>query len=57
MAEDDSAPLTGANRVDDQQLRGHVDEAVRSSVEETGPQAGIGLRELKARKRPFKSYG
>jgi putative transposase len=35
MVEDNSAPLTGAIRVDDQQLRGHIDEAVRSSVEET----------------------
>src|SRR5579863_6229266 len=35
MAEDNSAPLTGAIRVDDQRLRGHIDEAVRSSVEET----------------------
>jgi hypothetical protein len=35
MAEDNSAPLTGAIRVDDQQLRGHIDEVVRSSVDET----------------------
>jgi len=35
MAEDNSAPLTGAIRVDEQSLRGHIDEAVRSSVEET----------------------
>ena len=35
MAEDNSAPLTGAIRVDEGQLRGHIDEAVRSSVEET----------------------
>jgi hypothetical protein len=35
MPEDTSAALTGAIRVDEQQLRGHVDEAVRSSVEET----------------------
>jgi putative transposase len=35
MAEDNSAPLTGAIRIDDQQLRGHIDEVVRLSVEET----------------------
>ena len=35
MGEDNSAPLTGAIRVDDQQLRGHIDEVVHSSVEET----------------------
>ena len=35
MAEHNSAPLTGAIRVDEQQIRGHIDEAVRSSVEET----------------------
>lgn len=35
MAEDNSTPLTGAIRVDHQQLRGHIDEVVRSSVEET----------------------
>ena len=35
MAEDNSAPLQGAIRVDERQLRGHIDEAVRSSVEET----------------------
>jgi transposase-like protein len=35
MGEDTAAPLTGAIRVDEQQLRGHIDEAVRSSVEET----------------------
>jgi putative transposase len=35
MAEDNSAPLTGAIRVDESSLRGHIDEAVRSSVEET----------------------
>jgi hypothetical protein len=33
--QDNSAPLTGAIRVDDQQLRRHIDEAVRSSVEGT----------------------
>jgi putative transposase len=35
MVEDNSASLRGAIRVDDQQIRGHIDEAVRSSVEET----------------------
>ena len=35
MAEDNSAPLTSAIRVDDQRLRGHIDEAIRSSAEET----------------------
>ena len=35
MAEDNSAPLAGAIRVDEGSLRGHIDEAVRSSVEET----------------------
>lgn len=35
MAADNSAPLTGAIRVDEQQIRRHIDEAVRSSVEET----------------------
>src|SRR5579863_60376 len=35
MAEDNSAPLTGAIRIDESSLRGHVDEVVRSSVEET----------------------
>jgi len=34
MAEDSAAP-SGAIRVDEKQLRGHIDEAVRSSVEET----------------------
>src|SRR6201997_1802106 len=33
--EDNAAPLEGAIRVDEKQLRGHIDEAVRSSVEET----------------------
>ena len=31
----DSAALSGAIRIDEKQLRGHIDEAVRSSVEET----------------------
>ena len=35
MKEDTSAALTGAIRVDEKQLRGHIDAAVRSSVEET----------------------
>jgi putative transposase len=35
MGEDTSAALKGAIRVDEQQIRGHIDEAVRSSVEET----------------------
>ena len=35
MAEDNSAPLTGAIRVDKQQIQGHIDKTVRSSVEET----------------------
>lgn len=35
MDEDNAAPLAGAIRVDERQLRGHIDEAVRSSVEET----------------------
>src|SRR5438309_3647188 len=35
MDEDNAAPLEGAIRVDEKQLRGHIDEAVRSSVEET----------------------
>src|SRR5438874_2086639 len=35
MDEDSAAPLEGAIRVDEKQLRGHIDEAVRSSVEET----------------------
>ena len=35
MDEDNAAALTGAIRVDERQLRGHVDEAVRSTVEET----------------------
>jgi putative transposase len=35
MTEDTTEELAGAIRVDEQQLRGHIDEAVRSSVEET----------------------
>ena len=35
MREDTTEELAGAIRVDEQQLRGHIDEAVRSSVEET----------------------
>jgi putative transposase len=35
MGEDTAAALAGAIRVDEKQLRGHIDEAVRSSVEET----------------------
>src|SRR2546421_12698680 len=35
MDEDSAAPLEGPIRVDEKQLRGHIDEAVRSSVEET----------------------
>ncbi len=35
MAEDNSAALMGAIRIDEKQIRGHIDEAVRSSVEET----------------------
>ena len=35
MDEHSAAPLEGAIRVDEKQLRGHIDEAVRSSVEET----------------------
>jgi putative transposase len=35
MTEDTTEGLTGAIRVDEQQLRGHIDEAVRTSVEET----------------------
>ena len=35
MGEDSAAALEGAIRVDEKQLRGHIDEAVRSSVEET----------------------
>ena len=35
MTEDTTEVLAGAIRVDEQQLRGHIDEAVRSSVEET----------------------
>jgi len=35
MTEDTTEELAGAIRVDERQLRGHIDEAVRSSVEET----------------------
>ena len=35
MAEDTAEGLKDAIRVDSEQLRGHVDEVVRSSVEET----------------------
>jgi putative transposase len=35
MTEDTAEALTGAIRVDEQQIRGHIDQAVRSSVEET----------------------
>jgi putative transposase len=35
MTEDTTVGIDGAIRVDQQQLRGHIDEAVRSSVEET----------------------
>ena len=35
MTEDTTIGIDGAIRVDQQQLRGHIDEAVRSSVEET----------------------
>jgi putative transposase len=35
MQEDTADSLKGAIRVDAGQLRGHIDEAVRSSVEET----------------------
>src|SRR5437667_6403388 len=35
MDEDNAAPLEGAIRVHEKQLRGHIDEAVRSSVEQT----------------------
>lgn len=35
MGEDNSAALTGAIRIDEKQIRGHIDEAVRTSVEET----------------------
>jgi len=35
MAEDTSEGLKDAIRVDQAQLRGHVDQVVRSSVEET----------------------
>src|ERR1700733_12635377 len=35
MTEDTTEVLAGAIRVDEQQLRGHIDEAVRCSVEET----------------------
>ena len=35
MTEDTTEALAGAIRVDERQLRGHIDEAVRSSVEET----------------------
>jgi putative transposase len=35
MTEDTTEALAGAIRVDERQLRGHIDEAVRSNVEET----------------------
>jgi transposase-like protein len=35
MGEDTAAALAGAIRADEKQLRGHIDEAVRTSVEET----------------------
>ena len=35
MAEETAEGLQGAIRVDQEQLRGHIDKAVRSSVEET----------------------
>lgn len=35
MGKDAAAALARAIGVDDKQLRGHIDEAVRSSVEET----------------------
>jgi len=35
MTEDTTEVLAGAIRVDEQQLRGHIDEAVRCSVEES----------------------
>lgn len=35
MAEDTAEGLKDAIRVNDGQLRGHIDEVVRSSVEET----------------------
>jgi len=35
MTEDTTAGALGAIRIDERQLRGHIDEAVRSSVEET----------------------
>src|SRR5262245_13859282 len=35
MEDDITGGLKGAIRVDQEQLRGHIDEAVRSSVEET----------------------
>ena len=35
MAEDTAEPLKDAIRVDQGQLRGHIDEVLRSSVEET----------------------
>jgi len=35
MGDDTTTPLQGAIQIDEQQLKGHVDEVVRSSVEET----------------------
>ena len=35
MSDDTTKPLQGTIRVDEEQLQGHVDEAVRTSVEET----------------------
>ena len=35
MGDDTTEQLNGAIRVDERQLRSHIDEAVRSSVEET----------------------
>lgn len=35
MGDDTTKALKGAIRVDEEELRGHVDEVVRSSVEET----------------------
>jgi hypothetical protein len=35
MTEDNSAPRTGVIRLTNKQLRGHIDDAVQSSVEDT----------------------
>ena len=35
MSDDTTKPLQGTIRVDEEQLQGHVDQAVRTSVEKT----------------------